>query len=76
MKTDHLIMESRAELLYNEYCMCVGGKSFDGKPLPSWEEFRADPTKQKQSDAWYMVALRAGAMLGQEIAKICYPKDI
>jgi hypothetical protein len=45
-----------AERLYTAYCAAVGGKAYDGKPLPSWQVFRADPTKRVQSDAWVAVA--------------------
>lgn len=38
--------------LYREYCWAVGGKAFNGAELPAWDEFRADPAKVKQSQAW------------------------
>lgn len=49
-------VEAIAGRLYSVYCEAVGGKAFNGDPLPKWEEFRADPSKQKQSDAWVKVA--------------------
>lgn len=42
--------------LYAAYCEAVGGKAFNGDPLPTWAEFRADPKKKPQSDAWVRVA--------------------
>jgi hypothetical protein len=48
--------ETRAGVLYEAYCAKVGGVAFDCKPLPTWAEFRADPAKQKQSDAWVTIA--------------------
>jgi hypothetical protein len=42
--------------LYEQYCQAVGGFAFNGDPLPNWETFRGDPTKQKQSDACVAVA--------------------
>lgn len=42
--------------LYNAYCEKVGGVSFDGIKLPSWDEFRLDNSKQKQTAAWVHVA--------------------
>lgn len=45
-----------AAFLYETYCAEVGGKAFNGDPLPSWEEFSADPAKQKQADAWRKVS--------------------
>ncbi len=48
-----------AGLLYDAYCAAVGGVAFNGDPLPDWQTFRADPAKQKQSDAWIAVARAA-----------------
>lgn len=48
-----------AKDLYTTYCEAVGGVAFNNDPLPTWEEFRADTSKQKQSDAWVQVAIRA-----------------
>lgn len=45
-----------AERLYTVYCEAVGGKAYDGKPLPNWADFSVDPTKKKQSEAWMAVA--------------------
>jgi hypothetical protein len=52
-------IEKTAGDLYGTYCKAVGGIAFNGDPLPSWEQFRADPSKKKQSDAWWQVACRA-----------------
>ena len=51
--------EKIAGELYDEYCVQVGGKAFNGDPLPKWADFRADQSKRKQSDAWIAVARRA-----------------
>jgi len=51
--------EKTAGLLYETYCTAVGGKAFNGDPLPGWKEFRADPKKIKQSDAWVTTAIVA-----------------
>lgn len=48
--------EKTAGELYTEYCEQVGGKAFNGDQLPGWIEFRADPAKGMQSDAWVAVA--------------------
>jgi hypothetical protein len=42
--------------IYGVYCGEVGGKAFNGDPLPSWSEFIADPAKSKQSLAWMAAA--------------------
>lgn len=47
--------------MYTAYCEGVGGVAFNGDPLPSWEEFRADPAKAKQADAWEVAAESATA---------------
>lgn len=49
-------VEERAEILYTVYCDAVGGKAFNGDPLPTWEQFAADMKKTKQADAWREVA--------------------
>lgn len=45
--------------LYDTYCAAVGGRAWNGAPLPTGAEFFADPQKQKQADAWRAVAQRA-----------------
>jgi hypothetical protein len=45
--------------LYTAYCEAVGGKAFNGDPLPSWYEFSKDPNKQKQVEGWVAVANHA-----------------
>lgn len=45
-----------AEHLYRTYCVSVGGKAFNGDPLPDWKTFSADPTKEKQVKAWIATA--------------------
>ena len=52
-----------AERLYSAYCLATGGKAYDGKPLPTWEEFCADPSRKLQSDAWVQVARTAMDLL-------------
>ena len=51
--------ETLAGHLYETYCKEVGGKAFNGDPLPKWPEFRADANKKKQSDAWVATARAA-----------------
>lgn len=52
-------LEKIAGQLYAVYCKAVGNVNFQGDTLPTWEEFRADPNKKKQSDAWVEVASEA-----------------
>lgn len=54
-------IEQAAGKLYEIYCTSVGGKAFNGLPLPDWQTFRTDPTKKMQSDAWLDVAIAARA---------------
>jgi hypothetical protein len=59
-------MESKdalADFLYTAYCDAVGGKAFNGDPLPDWETFSKDPAKQKQVNAWLATAGAARAWL-------------
>lgn len=50
------IVEEHANRLYTVYCIAVDGVAFNGDPLPTWEDFIADPKKHKQADAWRKVA--------------------
>ena len=52
-------IEGKAKELYEVYCESVGGVAWNGDPLPSWEEFSADSTKETQADGWRRVAERA-----------------
>ncbi len=45
--------------LYTKYCAAVGGKAFNGDPLPCWLAMTEDPAKTKQSAAWIATAERA-----------------
>lgn len=51
--------EEIAAEMYELYCAKVGGKAFNGDPLPDWKTFRADPAKARQSEAWICVAIKA-----------------
>lgn len=53
------VIDKLAEKLYENYCREVGGKAFNGDPLPNWKDFSSDPNKQKQSNAWVSVAVGA-----------------
>lgn len=44
-----------AKQAYETYNKAVGGKAFNGDPLPSWDEFAADEKKQKQVGAWIAI---------------------
>jgi len=48
-----------AKQLYTTYCEAVGGKAFNGDPLPDWDTFSSDETKKKQSNAWIETAKKA-----------------
>lgn len=58
MKKSQLI-EFQAKRLYEEYCKAVGGKAFNGQPLPDWETFSSDESKKIQADGWRQVAIRS-----------------
>ncbi len=48
--------EATARGFYDNYCAAVGGKAFNGDPLPPASEFFEDPAKTKQANA-YRVAM-------------------
>jgi hypothetical protein len=47
-----LSVECLAQKAYDKYSKGVGGKAFNGDPLPSWDDFAADPSKKKQVQGW------------------------
>ena len=49
----------KAIQLYDTYSAAVGGKAWNGEPLPTGKEFINDPAKQLQADAWRAVAKEA-----------------
>ena len=59
-----LEVEEFAGILYTRYCEEVGGKGFDGSPLPTWREFASEPAKAAQFQAWVQVA-RLAYLLSQ-----------
>lgn len=59
MKTNDINLSFLAGKLYERYCQEVGGKAFNGDPLPDWQTFSNDATKQKQVNAWLSVAEEA-----------------
>ena len=55
--------ESIAKDLYTIYCIEVGGKAFNGLPLPEWEEFYNDSEKQIQVRAWLAIGQKVLDMI-------------
>lgn len=49
-------IDQKAIELYDIYTAAVGGKAWDGKPLPCGKDFLAAPTKQTQANGWRAVA--------------------
>jgi hypothetical protein len=54
-------LEKQAGAAYDRYRVAVGGKTWDGKTMPTWAEFGSDPAKQVQADGWRVAA--AGCFL-------------
>ena len=52
-------MKKLAMAMYDEYCAKVGGKAYDGRPLPTAAEFFEDDTKAKQALGWMAAASKA-----------------
>ena len=66
-------INQKAIELYDIYTAAVGGKAFNGAPLPCGKDFMSDPAKQKQADAWRAVAahvLGAAAPVEQHTYRI------
>ncbi len=51
--------EALAGRLYNTYCVAVGGKAFNGDPLPLWKDFSDDAKKAVQANGWRAVAVES-----------------
>lgn len=67
-----------ASALYAVYAAAVGGKAYNGDPLPTWSEFHKDEKKKTQSDAWLAVADKAmeifkGEGKGEAVEQPGYP---
>ena len=56
-------VESYAEVFYTKYCESVGGKAFNGDPLPTWKDFVADPRKRLQASAYLTAAAALAAKI-------------
>ena len=52
-------MKKLAMALYDEYCAQVGGKAYDGRPLPTAKEFFNDDAKAKQARGGMAAASKA-----------------
>ena len=52
-------MKKVAMAMYDEYCREVGGKAYDGRPLPTSKEFFSDGSKLKQQRGWFAAASKA-----------------
>lgn len=66
-------MEKLARQMYDTYCEAVGGKAFNGDPLPGSEEFFKDPSKQKQADAWRAAAKEPFDRLRAVTSNLAHP---
>ena len=53
-ENDMTDVERLAGALWDAYSIKAGGKTFDGKPLPTWEELGED-----RQSCWHAVAKRA-----------------
>lgn len=62
-----------AHKIYDDYCEAVGGKTFNGDPLPKSDEFFNDPAKQKQADAWRSACKEPQAMLLETARNLGHP---
>lgn len=51
--------DNLARAMYDAYCVAVGGHAYDGRPLPTSEEFFEDASKATQAGGWYAAASKA-----------------
>ena len=51
-------LEKAGELAWETYRQEIGGKAWNGDPLPDWTTMRNDPAKQKIVRSWIAVATR------------------
>ena len=63
------MQEKLARAMYDVYCTAVGGKAWNGEPLPGSAEFFTDAGKQVQADGWRRAAGEAMQMLSEERSK-------
>jgi hypothetical protein len=62
-----------AKKIYDAYCEAVGGKAFNGNPLPKSNEFFNDPTKQKQAEAWRKAVIETQNLLYECAKNLGHP---
>ena len=62
--------EVLARVMYDVYCAAVGGKAFNGDPLPPSHVFFLDQSKQLQANAWRKTAIVAIRQTMKAINKI------
>jgi len=67
--------EKIARWFYQHYCAAVGGKAWNGDPLPVAAEFFADQKKELQADAWRQVAALALVLVNSPASPIPEPGD-
>ena len=48
-----------AEAIYTAYCESVGGTAWNGEPLPTWNQFHNDESKERQVYGWLAAAQSA-----------------
>lgn len=58
------------QVFWEAYCEAVGGVCFRGTPLPTWEEMRTNPEKEKQYQA-YVKAAGAIIQRTQQVDSVC-----
>lgn len=62
-------IDQKAIELYDIYTAAVGGKAWNGDPLPCGKDFLADPTKQTQANGWRAVAAHVLTPYNSPIAR-------
>lgn len=63
-------IEQLARHMYDDYCTAVGGKAFNGDPLPKSDEFFTDENKTKQATAWIVTAQSAVSFIFNDLTTL------
>lgn len=61
--------------MYTAYCAAVGGKAYNGDPLPDWPTLCDDPSKQKIVAGWMAAANAAHEMRPQRKHRALTPAE-
>lgn len=62
--------DALGKLAWDTYSKAVGGKAFNGDPLPTWEDMKKDDKKQNLVEAWKKTAKAVADRVIKSIPKV------